>query len=457
MNGDLKMTNLDALNRKVRELIERREWAELRTLITGLPAPDIAAFLPVAEKRERILLFRLLPRHLSSEFFSYLESKDKDMLLRELTDEEARHVLSGLSPDDRTEFFEELPGRAVQRMLNLLTPNDRGEALQLLGYPEESVGRLMTPDYVAVRPDWSISRALEHIRSKGKDSETVNVIYVTDESWVLLDELSLRKFILANPEDSVSQIMDYTFAAISALKDREEAVRMIQRYDIVALPVVDSEGIMLGIVTVDDVMDVAQEEATEDFHKAAAVAPLKTTYRGSTIWRLYRMRIGWLIALVAVNLVSSSIIAAYEETLAAYIALAFFIPLLIDSGGNAGAQSATLMIRAIATGDVQLRQWMWAFGREVSIGSLLGVTMGLASGLLGLFKGGYEIGLVVGLAMISIVVVANIIGALLPFLLTGLKMDPAAASSPLITSVADAAGLFIYFSIATHFLGSALH
>lgn len=450
------ITDFNALKERIKELIKNQEWAELRAVLTGLPAPDIASVMPAVEKHERMLMFRLLPRQLGAELFSYLESKSKDMLLMELTDEEARSILASLSPDDRTEFLEELPGQAIQRMLNLLTPQDRKEALQLLGYPQESVGRLMTPDYVAVRADWSIAQALEHIRNKGRDSETINVIYVTDASWVLLDELSLRKFILANPNDLVSQIMDYTFVAISPFKDREEAVKTIQHYDLVALPVVDSAGVLLGIVTVDDVMDVAQEEATEDFHKVAAVAPLKTSYRESSVWLLFRKRIIWLAVLLGVNLISSSVIAAYEEVLLSTIAIAFFIPLLIATGGNAGAQSSTLMVRAIATGDIKLSNWLWALGREIAVAGFLGVTMGIASSLLGFFRAGPEIGLVVGLAMVALVIVANFIGAVLPFALTKIGLDPAVVSNPLITSVVDVVGLIIYFSIATSLLGTVL-
>jgi len=440
---------------KMKELFQQQKWADLRGLLSGTPAPDIADILPVLEKPERILIFRLLPRPLSSEVFAYLESKDKDDLLRDLSDEEARQILAHLSPDDRTEFFEEIPGQAIQRLLNLLSPEDRKEALQLMGYPEESVGRLMTPDYVAVRPEWSIGQALEHIRNKGKDSETINVIYVTDESWVLLDSLSLRKFILANPHDTVSQIMDYSFVGIAAFSDREEAVRMIQHYDLVALPVLDTEGVLIGIVTVDDVMDVAQEEATEDFHKVAAVTPLKTSYSESGVWLLYRKRIIWLAVLLGVNLIASGVIAAYEEMLVSTIALTFFIPLLIATGGNAGAQSATLMVRAIATDDVKLNQWLWALGREMIVAGCLGISMGMASWVLGIFRGGFEIGLVVGLAMILIVLVSNLIGVILPFILTRIRIDPAVVSNPLITSVADVTGLIIYFSIANRLLGAA--
>ncbi|MBS3921081.1 MAG: magnesium transporter [Deltaproteobacteria bacterium] len=439
---------------EIKELIKEQKWHDLRQVLREWPAPDIAERLPDLEKKERVFVFRLLPRPLSSEVFSYLESKQQDELLRDMTDEEMRLLLSNLSPDDRTQFLEELPGQATQRLLNLLSFEDRRKTLQLLGYPEESVGRLMTPDYVAIRPEWTVEQALGHIRNKGKDSETINVIYVVDPSWKLIDGLELRRFIIAQPSQTVEQIMDHTFVSISAFEDREKAVQMIQHYDLDALPVVDSDGILLGIVTVDDVMDVAEEEVTEDFQKAAAVMPLKMGYRDSSIWLLYRRRIVWLGGLVLVNLVSAGVLAAHEELLISSIALAFFIPLLIATGGNAGAQSATLMVRAIATGELHLGEWSWAISREIGVGALLGMTIGLATWGLGLFKGGGEIGIVVGLTMIAVVIASNLIGVVLPFLLTRLRLDPAVASSPLITSVADVVGLIIYFSIATRILGA---
>lgn len=437
---------------EIQALIEEKRWVELKEALKEISVPDIADLLLDLEKKDRIILFRLLPRPISSEVFSYLESSHKDALLKEMTDGETSSLLADLSPDDRTQIFEELPGQATQRLLNLLNPEDRKETLKLLGYPEESVGRLMTPDYVAIRPEWTVEEALNHIRTRGRDSETINVVYVVDPSWKLLDDLELRRLILARPSDRVEQIMDHTFVAISAYEDRERAVQLIQHYDLDVLPVVDSEGILVGIVTVDDVMDVAEEEATEDFQKVAAVAPLKMNYRESSIWSLYRKRVGWLIALVLVNLASSGVIAAYEETLASAIALAFFIPLLIDSGGNTGSQSATLIVRAMAMGDVKLGEWLWAVSREIGVGMLLGLTMGVGAWMLGVFKGGAQIGIVVGISMASIVVVANLVGVILPFLLSRLRLDPAVASSPLITSIADAVGLAIYFTVATWIL-----
>ena len=438
---------------EMRELIQQKKWGQLRVRLLEMAAPDIAELVTGLAKQERVLLFRALPRQLSSEVFSYLEISNKDSMLMDLTDEETRQLMANLSPDDRTELLEELPGQVTQRLLNLLNPEDLKEARQLLGYPEESVGRLMTPEYVAVRSDWTISLSLQHIRDKGKDSETINVIYVIDEAWKLVDALELRRFILAKPEEPVARIMDHSFISISAFEDREKAVQMIQRYDVDALPVVDSDGVLLGIVTVDDVLDVAQEEATEDIHLGAAISPLKTSYRESGIWLLYRKRIGWLLTLVVVSLISSGVIVYFEQTLASAITLAFFIPLLIATGGNAGAQSATLMVRALATGDISTGYWLNAMAKELAMGATLGLTMGLGGWALGLFRGGFDVGLVVGLSMILIVIVASILGAALPFLLTRFRIDPAVASSPLITTVVDGAGLLIYFTIANRILG----
>lgn len=435
---------------KIKEMIDSNRLAELREMSSQFQAVDIAEFLMELDKSERVILFRLLPRNVSSEVFAHLKKEDRNELLKNLTDEETRNLLSNLRPDDRTNLFEELPGRATQKLLNLLTPEDLKEARKLLGYPEESIGRLMTPDYVAVRPGWTVKQALDQIRQKGRKSETLSIIYVTDPGWKLLDSLHLHELILASPEDSVEKLMRNSAVSLSAFEDREEAVRMMLKYDLGVLPVVDSGGVLLGVVTFDDVMDVAEEEATEDFHKGAAVAPLKGSYLETNIISLYNKRIVWLLALVLINLISLQIMAAYEEMLASVIALTFFIPMLIGTGGNAGAQSATLMVRALGTGDIVLEQWRSTFFKELGVGALLGVTMGLAGLLLGTLRGeGIEVAVIIGLSMISVVLVANLIGVILPFILTRLKLDPAVASNPLIMSIADATGLLIYFSIAT--------
>ncbi len=435
-----------------KQLIEERQWQELREKLKDVPIPDIADLLMELSKGERVVLFRVLPRTTSSEVFSYMTSDLRNSLLKELTDEEARNLLSNLRPDDRTTLFEELPGQVTQKLLNLLSPQDIKETRFLLGYPEESVGRLMTPDYVAVRPEWTVEQSLQHIRLKGKDSETLNVIYVTDEKWTLLDSLDLHRFILSPPDALVSDLMDRTFVSIPAFDDRENAVYVLQHYDLFVLPVVDSEGILLGIVTADDIMDVAEEEATEDFHKTAAVAPLKNTYREASIWELYNKRIYWLVFLVFVSLLSAGIIGHFESTLQKVIILSVFIPMLTGSGGNTGAQSATMIVRALATGDIEVEQWRKTVRKEILVGISLGLTMGVAGFILGYIKGGAEIAIIIGITMFCIILVANLIGVALPFILTRLGLDPAVASNPLIASLVDATGLLIYFFVAVSVL-----
>ncbi len=446
---------------EIRELIEHHNWQQLARVRVDWPdydivAPEVADFMRELDKRDRVLFFRALPRDLAVEVFAYLDSDMTDTLLYELTDAETRHLLAELDPDDRTALLEELPGQVTQRLLNMLSPEDLKEARKLLGYPDESVGRIMTPNYVALRPDWTIARAIEHIRYYGHESETLMIVYVTEHSGKLIDALSLQRVVLADPDSLVQDIMDFSFVSVSAYEDQEEAVRIMRKYDRIVLPVVDSVGVLLGIITSDDVLDVAEEEATEDFQLQAAVAPLKRSYWEATVWTLFRSRIGWLAGLILVNLLSSGVIAAYEEVLAAYVALAFFIPLIIDTGGNAGSQSAMLMIRSLSTGDIRLGQWFRVLGKELLVGLFIGVVLGAMGMALGSLRGGLQVGIVVLLTLTSIILVTNFIGMILPFILTKIKMDPAIASGPLITSVADAVGLLIYFGYAGMILSMAL-
>ncbi|MFP4417474.1 MAG: magnesium transporter [Fibrobacterota bacterium] len=436
---------------ELNELIETRAWGVLRKRLKECSVPELVDIALDAPKEHRMFIFRSLPRTLSAEVFANLEPDQQDDLVRELTSYEMRQLLANLDPDDRTALLEELPAEMTRKLLSLLDDGDLVEARQLLGYPDESAGRLMTPDYVSVRPEWTIREGLDHIRRQGVDSETINMVYVTDRSGKLLDDFKLRKLILADPNTKIADIMDHNFASLSAFDDREVAVSLMQRYDLAALPVVDSNGDLLGIVTFDDVMDVAEEEATEDIQKGASVTPLKMSYRGASILDLYLKRIGWLVTLVLLNLASAGVIAAYEESLSQAVVLLFFIPLLIASGGNTGAQSSTLIIRALTTGDIRMNQWARTFGKEIFVGLLLGLSLGILGGALGYIRGDFRVDIMLAIAfsMSSIVVVGNTIGMILPFLLAKLNLDPATASGPLITTLADTGGLLIYFSIAT--------
>lgn len=433
-------------------LISAHDWAGVRSALEDAPGAEVADLILHLRKSERVLLFRALPRETAADAFAHLDLQQQDDLLRDLSDDETRSLLTELSPDDRTHLLEELPGQATQRLLNLLSAEDLKEARWLLGYPEDSVGRLMTPDYVAVRPEWTVGEALRHIRAHGQDSETLNRIFVVDDHWRLLDDVQLRYFILAEADTPVTAIMDHRVALVSAFAPREDAVTVIRRYGQSVLPVVDSGGVLVGIVTVDDLLDVAEEETTEDFHRVASVGPLRTSLREAPIHLLYRARIGWLMALVFMNIFSGAGIAAFEETLEAALALVFFLPLLIDSGGNAGSQAATLMVRALATGDVHMKDWLTLLLKELRVALLLGATMALGVAAIAFYRAP-EVLVVATTTMVIIVLWGSILGMSLPFLLTRFRFDPATASAPLITSLADISGVLIYFSIATWYLG----
>ena len=440
----------------VAQALEDGDTAEVREVLSRLFDADLAEVLIVLAPEQRAAAFQLLPRERAAAVFPHFsESQQKD-LVEELRAGQLADLLNTMSPDDRTEFFEGLSEKVIPELLAILKPSERFEARTLLQYPPESVGRLVTTDYLTVRPEWTVQQVIDRIREVGAEAETLDTLYVVDAAGRLIDDVPLRDLLLADPAQRIETLVDGQVVALKATDDREHAVRAMEHYDRPVLPVVDERQVMVGVVTFDDVADVAEEEATEDFHRVAAVAPLPQSYDQTSIWSLYHRRIGWLMILVFVNLVSSGVIAAYEDVLQTTIALAFFMPLLIGSGGNTGSQAATLVIRALATGEVHLRQYLATLLKELSVGLSLAVTMGAVSWLLGLFRGGWYVGLVVGASMACIVVSTNLLGATLPFILSRLKIDPAVASSPLITTVADAMGLLIYFTIAAWILGAAI-
>ncbi len=435
------------------ELIQQEFWSDLAEEFDHLHVQDIAELLgELPDEGVRVRVFRHVPQERWAGVFAYLPVSQQEDLLAGLTNREGRYVLTNLVPDDRTALLERMSPERAERTLKLLSPADLKLALTLLRYPDESVGRLMTPAYVAVRPDWTIAEALTHIRQEGRKGETVNSILVVDDQDRLLDAIRLKSFILAEQDALVESIRPGYFVSVNAAEDREAAVRAIQHYDLEVLPVTDSDGVLLGIVTVDDVMDVAQEETTEDFHKMGSVAALNLSLREATPRLLYRKRVGWLVTLVFINIFSGAAIAIYEATIEAVIALVFFLPMIVASGGNAGAQASTLMVRALATGDVTLRDWGRLLGKELSVGMALGLTMGFAVSFIGLWRGGPDVALVVAVAMALVVLMGSLVGLLMPLILSRMHLDPATSSVPLITCIADIAGILIYFSVATALL-----
>ncbi len=435
-------------------LIKDKAWRELKAELSELDVPSVVSLIEQSNELQSTILFRFLSREEAKEVFQELNSAKQSEIIEGLAHHASRlsELMNDMEPDDRTAFFEELPGNIAQQLMQLLNPENLKQTTQLLGYPEESIGRLMTPQYVAVKSHFTVGETLQHIRKFGEDSETLNVIYVVDKNWKLIDDIRIRDIILAESDEKIADLIDNKFIALSAFDDQETAVRIFKDYNRVALPVVDSMGTLLGIVTIDDIFDVAEEEDTEDFHKFGAVQDAVTSPIQATVSFLYKKRIGWLMALVIVNIFSGAIISNFENMIQTVVSLIFFLPLIIASSGNAGSQSATLMIRAMAMGDVQMGDWLRLLGKEVLVSLLLGITMALGVSLVAGWRAP-EIMLVVSLSMVLAVMVGSILGMLLPFIFTSLKIDPATASAPLITSIADITGVLIYFSLASWYLG----
>jgi len=442
------------LKNEILELIKNKDWYNLKEALVEWPSPDIAELLEELDEENRIIVFRLLPKKLSAEVFDELNPITKENLILRLTDDHIKNILAELPPDERTDLFEALPGKVTQKLLNLLPNEERKEALQLLGYPENSVGRLMTPDYVAIKRDWTVEEALQHIREYGKNAETINVVYVVDENWKLIDDISLSRLILSEPNEKIEKIMDFHFIAIEANKDQEEAANLMRKYDLIVLPVVDEDGILLGIVTVDDVLNVVEQEHTEDMTKIFAITPetagveLITDLLKTPVKSLYKSRVSWLIFLLFMDLFTGGIINKFNDMIAKYVVLVTFLPVLIDTAGNAGGQSATLIIRSMALGKIKMKDWFKMFIREILVALLLGLTMGLGISFMGIIRGGFEVCKVVVISMIVNVIVGCLLGMTLPFMFTKFKKDPATASAPLITTLSDILGTGIYLTIA---------
>jgi len=437
-----------SLNAQVRQLLGAQDWGGLRALMGGAPAAQLVEVLEDAAPHERILLYRLLPRAKANEVFDALGPDQQTALLQHMAHDEARLALTALSPDDRTALLEEVPSAVARKLIDMLPDDQRADAYMLLNYPPDSVGRLMTTQYVRVRPNWSCGQVLEHIRQYGSDSETLWMVYVVNERRQLLDDVRVRQILMADPDQPLSTLMDWQFVALYTHQTREQAVSLFRKYDLFAIPVVDADNVILGIVTADDILSVDEEESTEDFHKLGTVRPLEMRFSDATTYDLVRSRVGWLLGLVAVNVFSGAGIAYFEDVIARMVPLVFFLPLLIDSGGNAGSQSVTLTVRAFATGDVHMRDWPRLLLREAVLSALLGLSMAGVVFVLGWYRGGWRLGAAVGLAMLAVVMMGSLVGQILPFVLRAIGMDPATAGSPLVTSVADIVGVPIYLAIA---------
>jgi len=437
------------LKPEIHALIEAKDFAKLKATLGETEVHDLSTLLRSLEDEDLALVFRLVSTDRAAEALAELEVDQRENLLRALSSEKVASIVNEMAPDDRTELLEELPGEVAQRLLTSLTGDKRKIALSLLAYPEDSIGRLMTPEYLAIRSSWTVEEVFAHIRKAGATKETLNVIYVVDDRWKLLDELQLEKLILAEPAEKVSDLMDYQFAFLQASDDQEDAVEIFKKYDAVALPVVNSQGILVGIVTFDDVMDVAEEEDTEDFQKLVAVTALESSYFQTSYAAMLRKRLPWLALLFAAELLTVMSIGAFERTMGEQLLLlVIFMPLVNASAGNAGSQMAGLVIRGLAVQEMDAGDWLRVCWRELRMGLTLGLALSAAAFVTPLaFGKPWYVGVALCLAMIAALTVANLAGAMIPLALKRMKLDPAVTSTPLIASMMDVLSAVIFFSI----------
>jgi magnesium transporter len=451
---------------EIKELIEERSFAALREAFTDWAPADVAECLTELPEDEQAVVFRLLPHVQATAVFEYLELEAQETVLKAMGQADAARILNDMSPDDRTALLEELPGAAVVQLIHLLSPEEKAVAQALLNYPEGTVGRLMTPDFVTVREEWTIAEVLEHVREFGRDSETLNVIYVTDERGTLIDDVRIREFLIRPTTTLVSEVRDHQFVALRATDKGAAAYDLFKKYDRSILPVIDSEEKLLGIVTVDDILDIQEEVTTEEMQKMGGMEALDEPYTTISLLRMIKKRATWLVILFLSEMLTATAMQSNEEKIEKAAILAVFLPLIMSSGGNSGSQATTLIIRAMGVGEVRLRDWFQVMRKEVSSGFFLGVILGIIGFLrislwqyLHIFDYGryhWLIALTVGVALIGVVMWGSIMGAMLPFILRRCGLDPAVSSAPFVATLVDVTGLLIYFNVARIILHGTL-
>jgi magnesium transporter len=439
------------------ELLAERRFVEIKGVFSSMPPADAVEAMEDLEAVEQAVLFRLLPTDQAAVLFEYLPVESQEKLLHAMGNEEAAKILNAMAPDDRTALLEELPTQVCARLVDSLSPGERAIALKLLDYPEDSIGRLMTSEYLAIRDSWTVSQVLEHIRRYGRDSETLNVLYVVDGDGRLLDDVRIREFLLRPLDQKVGELRDEVFIALHATDHQETAVAAFRKYDRTVLPVVDGRGGLVGIVTVDDILDVAEQEATEDIHKIGGMEQLDEPYMDISLGRLIRKRATWLIVLFLGEMLTATAMGYFQAEISKAVTLALFVPLIISSGGNSGSQAATLIIRAMAISEVTLADWWRVMRREILSGLALGGTLAII-GMLRIAVWSYFsdtygehwglIAITVGISLIGVVLWGTLSGSMLPFLLKRLGLDPATSSAPFVATLVDVTGLVIYFAVA---------
>src|SRR5579872_6975999 len=439
-----------------KEIIHSEDVLKIREWLNSQNISDVAELIYEFPGYESQIVGNL-SIHRASSTFKILDVPTQKRIIQELPAFTSAELLNDLSADDRTSFLEELPSEVVKELIKTLDPEERKITLSLLGYPEHSVGRLMTPDYIAVQKDWTVREVIDHIREVGKDSETIDVIYVVDEKGIFIDDVRIREIILAKPEKKIEDVIDNRYIALNVNDDQETASEAFKMNNRVALPVLDNNNILLGIITIDDVLWITQEELTEDIQKIGGTEVLDEPYLEMPVLKLFRKRIVWLVVLFLSEMLTATAMAYFEDEIARAVVLALFVPLIISSGGNSGSQASTLIIQAMALGELTIADWFRVIRRELISGLLLGTVLGIIGFTRVILwnqifhtygEHGALIALTIGVALIGVVLWGTIAGSMLPIVLKKFGADPATSSAPFVATLVDVTGLVIYFSVA---------
>ena len=437
------------------ELVAQKQFRRLKEILSEMNEVDVAEFMGEVEDDQMLLIFRLLPRDMAAEVFSYMEdSEDQEKLISALSDKELREVLDELYLDDTVDIIEDMPANVVSRILRNTDSTTRDQINQLLNYPRDSAGSLMTTEFIFLHPDDTVGQSFDRIREVGLDKETVYTCYVT-HNRVLLGVVTVRSMLLSSYETRIGDIMETNVLSVSTHEDKENVAQMFSKYDLTALPVVDGEDRLVGIITVDDAMDVMEEEATEDIEKMAAILPTDKPYFQTGVIETWKHRIPWLLLLMISATFTGTILGFFEEALAANAALTLFIPMLMDTGGNSGGQASVTIIRAMSLGDVEFSDWLRVVWKELRVAVLCAATLGIVvfGKVMVIDRKSLTVAMVVALTIFVTIIIAKLVGCILPMLAKRLGFDPAVMASPFITTVVDALSLLIYFAISTQILG----
>ncbi len=438
----------------LKELLESRQYTKLRQTISEMNTVDIAAAMGEMEDEDSLKMFRILPKDMAADVFADLELDDQQYIIRSLSDREASTIVDNLMADDATDLLEEMPASVVKRILANASPETRADINHLLQYPEDSAGSIMTVEYVDLREDMTVTDAISRIRQKGVDSETINICYVVTKQKILVGTVALRYLLIMKPDDIIGDIMNTNVISINTMTDQEEAARLFQKYGFTAMPVVDNESRMVGIITIDDVVDIMEEEATEDIEKMAAIVPSDKPYPKVGIFETYKSRIPWLLFLMVSATFTGAIITKFEDALSTYLVLTAYIPMLMDTGGNAGSQASVSIIRSLSLKEIEFENLFKIIWKEIRVAVLCGLTLALANllRLILLDRVEFSVAAVICLTLVIVVVIAKLIGCCLPMITSKLGFDPAVMASPMITTIVDALSLLAYFNIATRLL-----